>query len=80
MMMLLMPILIPMLTAAISMIIWRHRKLQRWLSVFSSSAVLITALILFHDVYLNGIQVVYLGGGKLHLEFRWWPISSPQFW
>nr|WP_238115715.1 Na+/H+ antiporter subunit D [Vibrio cincinnatiensis] len=62
MMMLLMPILIPMLTAAISMIIWRHRKLQRWLSVFSSSAVLITALILFHDVYLNGIQVVYLGG------------------
>lgn len=61
-MMLLMPILIPMFAAALSMVIWRHRKLQRWVSVLSNSTLLIATLILFHDVYVNGIQVTYLGG------------------
>lgn len=61
-MMLLMPILIPMFAAALSMIIWRHRTLQRWVSVLTNSALLIAALILFNDVYHNGIQVTHLGG------------------
>ncbi|MGL6056660.1 MAG: proton-conducting transporter membrane subunit, partial [Vibrio metschnikovii] len=61
-MMLLMPILIPMFAAALSMVIWRHRKLQRWVSVLSNSTLLIATLILFHNVYLNGIQVTHLGG------------------
>ncbi|NAW79900.1 Na+/H+ antiporter subunit D [Vibrio sp. V33_P6A3T137] len=61
-MMLLMPILIPMFAAALSMIIWRHRTLQRWVSVVTNSALLIAALILFNDVYNNGIQVTHLGG------------------
>ncbi|MGC9423146.1 MAG: Na+/H+ antiporter subunit D [Vibrio sp.] len=60
-MILLMPILVPMFAAALSMTIWRHRTLQRWVSVFANSILLISALILFHDVYNNGIQVAYLG-------------------
>ncbi len=75
-MMLLMPILIPMFAAALSMVIWRHRKLQRWVSVLSNSTLLIATLILFHNVYLNGIQVTHLGDGKRRLVSPW----SPIYW
>ncbi|MDR9825557.1 Na+/H+ antiporter subunit D [Vibrio sp. FNV 38] len=60
-MMLLMPVLIPMLAAALSMTLWKHQTLQRWISVFSNFALLISAVILFTTVYQDGIQVVTLG-------------------
>ncbi|TFH89935.1 Na+/H+ antiporter subunit D [Vibrio ouci] len=61
-MMLLMPVLIPMLAAAISMVLWKHQTLQRWISVFSNFALLVAALTLFNQVYSDGIQVITLGG------------------
>ncbi|MGR5250876.1 Na+/H+ antiporter subunit D [Vibrio astriarenae] len=60
-MMLLMPVLIPMLAAALSMTLWKHQTLQRWISVFSNFALLIAAVTLFTTVYNDGIQVVTLG-------------------
>ncbi len=60
-MMLLMPVLIPMLSAALSMALWKHQTLQRWISVFSNFALLISAITLFSTVYNDGIQVVTLG-------------------
>lgn len=61
-MMLLMPVLIPMLAAAISMVLWKHQTLQRWISVFSNFALLVAAGTLFTTVYNDGIQVITLGG------------------
>ncbi|MCW8334432.1 Na+/H+ antiporter subunit D [Vibrio sp. SCSIO 43135] len=61
-MMLLMPVLIPMLAAALSMVLWKHQTLQRWISVFSNFALLIAAVTLFNTVYNDGIQVITLGG------------------
>ncbi|MEH0741114.1 Na+/H+ antiporter subunit D [Vibrio cholerae] len=60
-MMLLLPVLIPMFAAALSMTLWKHQTLQRWISVFSNFALLIAAVTLFYTVYNDGIQVVTLG-------------------
>jgi multicomponent Na+:H+ antiporter subunit D len=50
-----------MLAAALSMTLWKHQTLQRWISVFSNFALLIAAVTLFTTVYNDGIQVVTLG-------------------
>ena len=58
----LLPILIPLSAAALSLICWRSRTLQRGISVIGTSGLMIAAAILLMRVNELGIQVMYTGG------------------
>jgi multicomponent Na+:H+ antiporter subunit D len=58
---LLLPILIPFLTAVVALLAWQHRPLQRVLNVLGAAGLLGAALGLLDSVAQNGIQVVQLG-------------------
>ena len=55
---LVLPILIPLFTAAISLLFWRRRREQRLLSVLGSALHLGAAAGLLWQVQQNGIQVI----------------------
>jgi multicomponent Na+:H+ antiporter subunit D len=59
---LLFPILIPMLTAALSLVAWKSHRLQRLFGVVGAFGLFGAAGLLFRSVYTNGIQVAYVGG------------------
>ncbi len=61
-MLLILPLIIPLATAALSFLMWRHGRVQRTLSVVGSSASLIAALALFASARRGGIQVMQMGG------------------
>ena len=56
------PVLIPLLTAALALVQWRHRVAQRRLSVGGAIALFVAAVWLFAVVRRGGVQVVQLGG------------------
>lgn len=58
---LILPIAIPLLTAALSLLAWKHRATQRVSSVVGAAALLVSALGLLGDVWENGIQVAQIG-------------------
>ena len=60
-MIVILPILIPLITAAISMICWRRQLAQRILSLTGVSISLIVSIILMSQVFSNGIQVLQVG-------------------
>ncbi|MFP2769228.1 Na+/H+ antiporter subunit D [Oceanisphaera sp. KMM 10153] len=55
------PIFIPMLAGALTLICWRWRRVQRWLSVLSGGGLLLASLYLFSQVRQEGILVAYVG-------------------
>lgn len=57
----LLPVLIPFLTAIIMMLLWRQPQLQRVLSLAGAAGLLVAALSLLYLVWQNGIQAVQLG-------------------
>jgi multicomponent Na+:H+ antiporter subunit D len=59
---LVLPILIPLVTAAVALAAWRHVRLQRWLGVAGAAALLGAALALLDRVGREGIQAVQMGG------------------
>ena len=56
------PILVPLATAIACLATRRHRRLQRGLSVFGSTGLLVAAAALLHQVSSQGIQVMHGGG------------------
>lgn len=58
---LLLPILIPLLTAILSLLAWRRPALQRLLSLAGAAALLFAGLGLFTHVWKEGIQAVQVG-------------------
>ena len=58
---LILPILIPLLTAATSLLFWRRHQLQRWWGVIGMAALCGAALGLLFSVYHGGIQAVQIG-------------------
>lgn len=58
---LLLPILIPFLTAVVALLAWQQRRLQRVLGVVGAAGLLGAALGLLVSVAQSGIQVVQLG-------------------
>jgi multicomponent Na+:H+ antiporter subunit D len=56
------PIVIPFLTAIISLLAWRRRAVHRVASVIGAAALLVSAVGLLVDVSANGIQVAQVGG------------------
>lgn len=58
---LILPILIPLATAATSLVAWPWRGLHRGLGLAGSAGLLVSAVMLLGEVRRNGIQVVQLG-------------------
>lgn len=55
------PVVLPLVAAALQILAWRSRLIQRGSAVSSSAALLITALILLKSVWSGGIQAVQVG-------------------
>lgn len=58
---LVLPILVPFVTAILCLFAWQHTTIQRWLSVIGTASLLVVGLILLHIVYRDGIQAVQIG-------------------
>ena len=58
---LILPIVIPLTTAAVSLLAWRSRLVQRWLGVAGSLALLVAATALLASVARDGIQATQVG-------------------
>ncbi|MDX1466682.1 MAG: Na+/H+ antiporter subunit D, partial [Halomonas sp.] len=56
------PILIPLLAGAVSLLFWRSRSMQRFLAVAGTASLLLTSLWLLATVHRDGIQVMQMGG------------------
>jgi len=56
------PILIPLLAGAVSLMLWRSVRLQRGLAVLSTGAMLISTIWLLQSTLAEGFVVVDLGG------------------
>jgi len=59
---LLLPILIPFLTAIVSLFFWNQRNIQRVLSTIGAAGLLGAALALLNSIWQNGIQAIQFGG------------------
>ena len=59
---LVLPILVPLMTAVIMLLAPRHPALQRWLAVAGSVASFASGVTLFSSVDTDGIQVLQIGG------------------
>ncbi|SFF49860.1 multicomponent Na+:H+ antiporter subunit D [Paenibacillus algorifonticola] len=59
---LILPLLIPLCTAAILIFLKNNVSMQKWLSVISMLATTISAAILLCQVRTDGIQTLYMGG------------------
>jgi multicomponent Na+:H+ antiporter subunit D len=58
---LVLPIVLPLLTAAVALVVWRHRLAQRLLGVAGAAASMVAALALLVLVDTQGIQAVQVG-------------------
>lgn len=56
------PLLIPLVTAVILIFCSKHVRAQRWISAFSVIANLLVALFIVNQVDRQGIQTLYMGG------------------
>jgi multicomponent Na+:H+ antiporter subunit D len=59
---LVLPILLPLLTATVSLLAWRWRSVQRALSTLGTGALLVAGLMLLRSVWRHGIQSDQMGG------------------
>jgi multicomponent Na+:H+ antiporter subunit D len=56
------PLVVPLAAAGVSLVFWGRRRVQRWLAVISTGALLGIAVALLLQVRSEGIQVVAVGG------------------
>jgi multicomponent Na+:H+ antiporter subunit D len=55
------PLLVPLVTAIVLLLLWNHRQWQQRLSVFGAFAQLVVSAMLLSGVHRDGIQVVQIG-------------------
>ncbi len=55
------PILIPLSTAVILLLLFRFQKVQKYISIAGSAALFLISILLFNHVQANGIQAIQLG-------------------
>lgn len=58
---LVLPIAIPLVTATLALLFRSFASLQRWIGVIGMAVLLGAVVVLFRDVYVDGIQVLQLG-------------------
>jgi multicomponent Na+:H+ antiporter subunit D len=58
---LVLPLLIPLLGASVSLLAWRRRRVQRAVALVCSFGLLVSSLLLLTSVWQRGIQTVQLG-------------------
>ena len=58
---LVLPILLPLVTAALTLLCWRSVPAQRWISSLGATALLAAAILLFVEVRQNGVIASQLG-------------------
>jgi multicomponent Na+:H+ antiporter subunit D len=58
---LILPIVIPLLSAGLSLIAWKSSRMQRILGLLGAGALMVASTGLFLSVYTNGIQVLQVG-------------------
>ena len=58
---LVLPIIMPLATAALSLLTWRWRLVQRWLGIAGATALFVVALALLWSVWHRGIQAAQMG-------------------
>lgn len=58
---LILPVVLPLVTGILTLFFWSHPRVQRFISVAGTIALLITALELFGTVWSDGIQSVAVG-------------------
>ncbi|MBF8223866.1 Na+/H+ antiporter subunit D [Halomonas sp. 328] len=56
------PVIIPLLAGAISLLFWRSRPMQRFTAVAGTAALLLVSLWLMISVYQEGYVVMHMGG------------------
>jgi multicomponent Na+:H+ antiporter subunit D len=56
------PVLVPLVAAALGLVSWRHPDLQRYVAVGGGALLLVTGVALLVSVERDGIQVLQLGG------------------
>ena len=56
------PVLLPLLTGALSLLFLRSRSIQRGLGVLAMAALLLIALALLAETWRHGHLVMYMGG------------------
>lgn len=59
---LVLPILIPLTTAAVSLMFWRRRRAQRVLGVLGAAGLFVVSLALLETVRRSGVEVSFMGG------------------
>ena len=59
--MIVLPILIPLFFAIISVFFWENQLVKRFISIISTAILTIVSLIIFLDVYNYGIHVIQVG-------------------
>ena len=60
--MVVLPVLVPLATAALALLAWNHRRLQRGIAVSGSALHLLSGLLLLLRVDRDGIQALHIGG------------------
>ncbi|HXG52924.1 MAG TPA: Na+/H+ antiporter subunit D [candidate division Zixibacteria bacterium] len=58
---LVLPVLIPLLTAVASLLAWRSRRVHRWMAMTGASALLVSAFALLKQVSERGIHALQIG-------------------
>ncbi len=58
------PVLLPLLVAAVLLGFWRHRRIQGWLGVFGMFGLVFAAMLLLASVHEQGIVVMHMGGWR----------------
>lgn len=61
---LILPIVIPLLTAVITTLMYPALRAQRWVSLIGATALMVAALGLLNDVWHNGIHVAQMGNWR----------------
>ena len=61
-MLLVLPIVLPLGTAVLALLVWRSRTAQRWISLLGTAGLLAACLALLARVWQAGIQAVQVGG------------------
>jgi multicomponent Na+:H+ antiporter subunit D len=59
---LVLPLVVPLATAGVSLLAWRAPRLQRWLGMAGLTVLLGAALALLHAVRVGGVAAVQIGG------------------